>query len=47
MIGLRFARPHVLLNNVTLKTEAGTTQIDHILVAETGIFVIEGKHFTG
>ena len=43
----RFARPHVLLNNVTLETDAGTTQIDHILVAEAGIFVIETKHYTG
>jgi hypothetical protein len=46
-ITLRFARPHVLLNNVTLETNSGTTQIDHVLVADTGIFVIETKHFTG
>jgi hypothetical protein len=38
---------HALLNNVTLKTADGTTQIDHILVAGTGIFVIETKHYTG
>jgi len=37
----------VLLNDVTLNTDEGTTQIDHILVAETGIFIIETKHFTG
>jgi hypothetical protein len=35
------------LNNVTLPTVDGTTQIDHILVADTGIFVIEAKHYTG
>jgi hypothetical protein len=46
-IGSRFARPHVLLNNVTLKTDIGSTQIDHILVADTGIFVIETKHYSG
>ena len=40
-----FTRPHVLLNNVTLPTESGTTQIDHILVADTGIFIIETKHY--
>lgn len=42
-----FIRPHVLLNNVTLPTEDGTTQIDHILVADTGIFIIETKHYQG
>ena len=42
-----FTRPHVLLNNVTLPTESGTTQIDHVLVADTGIFVIETKHYRG
>jgi restriction system protein len=40
-------RPHVLLNNVTLPTADGTTQIDHILVADTGIFIIETKHYSG
>jgi hypothetical protein len=42
-----FTRPHVLLNNVTLPTDSGTTQIDHVLVADTGIFVIETKHYQG
>ena len=46
-IGNGFHRPHVLLNNVTLETHHGTTQIDHILVADTGIFVIETKHYGG
>ena len=36
-----------LLNNVTLKTSDGTTQIDHILVSRYGVFVIETKHYTG
>jgi hypothetical protein len=39
--------PHVLLNNVTLPTERGTTQIDHILVTENGLFIIETKHYRG
>ena len=43
----RLGRPHVLLNNVTLQTGDGTTQIDHILVVDTGIFVIETKHYSG
>ena len=42
-----FTRPHVLLNNVTLPNEQGTTQIDHILIADTGIFIIETKHYQG
>ena len=42
-----FERPHLLLNNVTLSTPDGTTQIDHVLVADTGIFVIETKHYAG
>jgi restriction system protein len=40
-------KPHVLLNNVTLQTGDATTQIDHILIAATGIFVIENKHYQG
>ncbi|WP_444894764.1 NERD domain-containing protein [Microbulbifer sp. TRSA001] len=36
-----------LLKNVTLPTENGTTQIDHILVSERGIFVIETKNMKG
>jgi hypothetical protein len=43
----RLTRMNVLLNNVTLTTESGTTQIDHILVTEAGLFVIETKHYTG
>lgn len=46
-ITTRLRRPHVLLNNVTLEIGGGTTQIDHILVAATGIFVIETKHYSG
>lgn len=42
-----FSRPHLLLNNVTLPMAGGTTQIDHILIADTGIFVIETKHYSG
>jgi len=35
------------LKNVTLKTSNGTTQIDHIVVSEFGIFVIETKNMKG
>ncbi len=38
-------RLNPVLNNVTLRTEEGTTQIDHVLVAPTSTFVIETKHY--
>ncbi|MCK5716918.1 MAG: NERD domain-containing protein, partial [Thiomargarita sp.] len=36
-----------LIKNVTLPTEEGTTQIDHIIVSQYGIFVIETKNMKG
>lgn len=36
-----------LLKNVTLITEDGTTQIDHIIVSKYGLFVIETKNLKG
>ena len=36
-----------LLNHITLKHGAATTQIDHILVSRFGVFVIETKDYTG
>jgi len=36
-----------LLNNVTLEYNDGTTQIDHILLTQNGILVIETKHYSG
>lgn len=36
-----------LLNNITLPFEGGTTQIDHVLVSKSGIFVVESKHYSG
>jgi ribosomal protein L37AE/L43A len=36
-----------LLKNVTLPTEDGTTQIDHIIVSVYGIFVVETKNLRG
>jgi hypothetical protein len=47
LIEHKFETQHVLLNNITFQTDAGTTQIDHILVAETGIFIIETKNYSG
>jgi restriction system protein len=36
-----------LLNNITLPTADGTTQVDHILVSRYGIFIIETKDYSG
>jgi hypothetical protein len=36
-----------LIKNVTLLTEDGTTQIDHIIVSKHGIFVVETKNMKG
>lgn len=36
-----------LFNNVTLPTEDGSTQIDHIIVSKYGVFVIETKFMKG
>jgi ribosomal protein L37AE/L43A len=36
-----------LIKNVTLPTEDGSTQIDHIIVSKFGIFVIETKNLKG
>lgn len=35
------------LNNVTIPTGDGTTQIDHVIVSRYGIFVIEAKNMNG
>lgn len=35
------------LNNVTIPTANGTTQIDHVIVSRYGIFVIETKNMDG
>lgn len=36
-----------LIKNVTLPTKDGTTQMDHILVSQYGVFVIETKNMKG
>lgn len=36
-----------LIKNVTLPTEDGTTQIDHVLVSGYGVFVVETKNMKG
>ncbi len=36
-----------VLNNIMLRTDRGTTQIDHVVVSNYGIFVIETKNYKG
>ena len=36
-----------LIKNVTLRTNDGTTQIDHVIVSRYGVFVIETKNMKG
>ncbi len=36
-----------LIKNVTIPTEDGTTQIDHIIVSQYGVFVVETKNMKG
>ena len=38
---------YTLFKNVTLQTEDGTTQIDHVVVSRFGVFVIETKNMRG
>lgn len=35
------------LNNLTLQTRNGTTQIDHVIVSRFGVFVVEAKNIDG
>lgn len=38
---------YTTLNNITIPTANGTTQIDHVVVSKYGIFVIETKNMKG
>ncbi|EEL61854.1 hypothetical protein bcere0025_54190 [Bacillus cereus F65185] len=41
-------KSYFVLHNVTVYTEYGdTTQIDHLVIAETGVFVVETKNYEG
>lgn len=44
---MRRYREWILLNDVLLPTSSGTTQIDHILVSPTAVFLIETKEMNG
>ena len=38
---------YVILEDVILKTNRGTTQIDHVVVSKYGVFAIETKNYRG
>lgn len=40
-------RRYHLIRNVTIPTEDGTTQIDHVIVSAYGVFVVETKNMRG
>lgn len=48
ILGKLDSKSYYVLHDVTVYTEYGdTTQIDHIVIAETGVFVIETKNYEG
>ena len=38
---------YVDINNVTIRTRRGTTQIDHVIISRYGGFVVETKNMSG
>ena len=38
---------YIVLNDIMLPTQYGTTQIDHVVISPYGIFVIETKNYKG
>lgn len=44
---LNLNKQYHIHNNVTLPTQSGSTQVDHIVVSRHGVFVIETKHLKG
>lgn len=38
---------YVDINNVTIPTPNGSTQIDHVIVSRYGVFVVETKNMDG
>ena len=44
---LQLPDDYVVLDDVVLKTDRGTTQIDHVVVSRYGVFAIETKNYRG
>lgn len=43
----RLPKGYITINDVLLPTQRGTTQIDHLVISQYGIFVIETKNYKG
>jgi hypothetical protein len=41
------SRKYHMVNDVTIPTTRGTTQIDHVIVSRYGVFVVETKNMSG
>ncbi len=41
------SKKYIIINNLTIKNNFGSTQIDHIIISIYGIFVIETKNYSG
>lgn len=44
---LQLPDDYVILDNIVLRTDRGTTQIDHVVVSKYGVFAIETKNYRG
>jgi hypothetical protein len=44
---LQLPDDYVILDDVVLRTDRGTTQIDHVIVSRYGVFAIETKNYRG
>lgn len=40
-------KKYIVLNNILLKIGETTTQIDHVVISKSGIFIIETKNYKG
>lgn len=44
---MRLPDEYLVMDDIMLKTDRGTTQIDHIVVSKYGVFAIETKNYRG
>ena len=44
---LQLPDDYVIIDDVVLRTDRGTTQIDHVVVSRYGVFAIETKNYRG
>lgn len=47
MLAKHLPEDYIVVNDITIPCELGTTQIDHIVFSTHGIFIIETKNYTG